>query len=331
MYNPTPAISYDSYIPGGFMERYARITGYAVAIALLAGLLLLVSGLRQGLLFPHNRVQVRFPAIGTLMEDDPVKSRGVSVGRVAGIRAADGGAIATLELFHRVPIPKGSRFINYNYSLFGARMVILVPGDSKEAIDPNAIQEGDFSTGVSETIHRVEDLLRVVAEYKRLTMRLERGSDTSLSVQQLLATKVYPVLEQFGTLVKDMDSLETEAGRQLDRLSEASAGVNRFGRDLSEQSDTLVLRANRTLARLAILTGQATTVLHGLEEVVVACQDTTQGPSRFLVQRELYDRTLAITHALQDLLKVLRDDGLTDAIHFWRNVHIRFRKPAGRD
>ena len=69
----------------------------------------------------------------------------------------------------------------------------------------------------------------------------------------------------------------------------------------------------------------------GLEEVVVACQDTTQGPSRFLVQRELYDRTLAITHALQDLLKVLRDDGLTDAIHFWRNVHIRFRKPAGRD
>lgn len=331
MYNPAPAISYDSYIPGGFMERYARITGYAVAIVLLAALLLLVAGLRQGALFPHNRVQVRFPAVGTLMEDDPVKLRGVPIGRVAGIRAVDGGAVATLEFFHRTPIPKGSRFINYNYSLFGARMVILVPGESREGIDPKDIQPGDFSTGVSETIHRVGELLKVVAEYKRLSMRLERGSDTSLSVQQLLATKVYPVLEDFGKMVNDMDSLESAAGEQLDRLSAASAGVNRFGRDLSEQSDTLVLRANRTLARLAILSGQATTVLHGLEEVVIACQDTTKGPSRFLVQRELYDRTLAMTHALQDLLKVLRDDGLTDAIHFWRNVHIRFRKPAGRD
>jgi phospholipid/cholesterol/gamma-HCH transport system substrate-binding protein len=309
------------------MERYARLAGYSVALALLLGLLWIVSLLREGVLFPHNRVKVAFPAVGTLMEDDPVKLQGVQVGRVASIEAGDGASIAVLEFFHRTPVPKGSRFINYNYSLFGARMVILIPGSSREAIDPKQVQQGDFSTGVAETIHRVEDLLVTVLEYKKLSSRLEKGSDTSLSIQQLLTTKVYPVLEEFGNLTRDLETLQNEAGAQLDQLAAASDHVNGFGRNLSAQSDTLVLRANRTLAQLATLTAQATLVLKGLEEIVVACEDTTKGPNKFLVRREMYDQALSLTHALQDLLKVAKTEGLTDAIHFWRNVHVNWGKP----
>jgi phospholipid/cholesterol/gamma-HCH transport system substrate-binding protein len=310
------------------MERYARIAGYSVALAILAGMLGLVAMLQEGLLFPHNRVKVRFPAIGTLIEDDPIKLRGVQVGRIESIEAARDGAVATLEFYHRTPVPKGSRFINYNYSLFGARMVILVPGTGSEPIHPDSIQPGDFSSGVAENIHKVENLLTTVMEYKRLSSRLERGTDSTKSIQEILTNQVYPVLEQFGALAKDMETLQNAAGSELDRISAAAVGVDRFGRDLASQSDTLIVRANRTLARLAILTTQATTVLRGLEEIVIACEDTTKGSGRFLVQRELYDRTLALTHALQDMLKVVREEGLTDAIHFWRNVHIRWRKPA---
>jgi phospholipid/cholesterol/gamma-HCH transport system substrate-binding protein len=309
------------------MEKYARITGYAAALAILLGALALVMGLREGVLFPHNRVRVRFPAIGTLMEDDPVKLRGVSVGRVSSIRAEGGEAIATLEFYHSTPIPADSRFVNYNYSLFGARMVILVPGTSRDPMDAAKLQQGDFSTGVSETIHRVEELLRTVSEFKRLSMRLERGSDTSLSVQQFLGDRVYPVLERFGTLVRDMDTLQNAAGARLDDLEAASAGMDRLGRGLSTQSDTLVSRAERTLDRLARLTAQSMIVLHSLEEIAVACQDTTRGPGRLVANRDLYDKTMAMTHALENMLKLLEKDGLTDAIHFWRNVHVRWKKP----
>lgn len=309
------------------MEKYARITGYASALAILLGALALVMGLREGVLFPHNRVQVRFPSIGTLMEDDPVKLRGVAVGRVASIRAEGGEAIATLEFFHRTPLPADSRFVNYNYSLFGARMVILVPGSSRDPMDAAKVQQGDFSTGVSETIHRVEELLRAVSEYKRLSMRLERGSDTSLSVQQFLVDRVYPVLERFAVLAKDMDTLQAVAGARLDGLEAAAAGMDRLGGGLSSQSDTLVSRAGRTLDRLARLTAQSAIVLHSLEEIALACQDTTRGPGRLLSNRDLYDKTLAVTHAMEDMLRLLEKDGLTDAIHFWRNVRVRWKKP----
>jgi phospholipid/cholesterol/gamma-HCH transport system substrate-binding protein len=309
------------------MERYARITGYSVFLAILVGSLWLVSMLREGLLFPHNRIKVAFPTIGTLMEDDPVKLQGVQVGRVASIEKAGNQTIAVLDFFHRTPIPADSRFINYNYSLFGARMVILVAGTSKVRMDPQRIQQGDFSTGVSETIHKVEELLATVLEYKKLSSRLEVGSDSTLSVQQFLAQKIYPVLEEFAGFTKDMEALENEAGSQLDQLSLASTQVNGFGRALSTQSDTLIIRANRTLAQLAILTAQSTQVLKGLEEILAASQDTTRGPGRLMMNRDLYEHALSMTHALQDLLKVAKQEGLTDVIHFWKNVHIRWKKP----
>jgi hypothetical protein len=195
-------------------------------------------------------------------------------------------------------------------------------------LDPSLVQPGEFSTGVSETIHRVEELLRTMTEYKRLSLRLERGSDSSLSVQRYLAERVYPLLEDFVTLARKMDTLQETAGTRLDQLESAAAGMDRLGRGLSSQSDTLVARAERTLGRLALLTEQSTAVLRGLEEIAVACQDTSNGPGRLLAGRDLYDRTLAMTHALEDMLKLLQKDGLTDAIHFWRNVHVRWKRPA---
>jgi hypothetical protein len=180
---------------------------------------------------------------------------------------------------------------------------------------------------VAETIHKVEDLLVTVMEYKKLSTRLEVGSDTALSIQEFLSKRVYPVLEEFGAFTRDLETLQSQAGAHLDRLAQASVGVNRFGKELSSGTDTLVVRANKTLGQLAVLTAQATIVLKGLEEIIIASQDTSKGASRFLVQREMYDQALSLTHALQDILKIAKKDGLTDAIHFWRNVHIRWGRP----
>lgn len=308
------------------MEKKARIAGYAVALAVLAGLLSLVALLREDVLFPHNRLQVAFPAVGTLMEDDPVTMHGVQVGRVAAIEAGKEGSIAILEFFHRTPIPSGSRFINYNYSLFGARMVILVPGESLEPMDVSAIQPGVFSSGVAESIHRVEELLVTMMEYKSLSARLEHGGDSSMSLQDLMESRIYPALGEFAALSRQLELVETAASAHLADLAEASVKVDRFGRDISSQSDSLISRANRTLLQLAEVTAQATVVLRSLERLMLASQDTTGLPSSLLVRRELYDKALTLTHTLRDLLEAWKKDGLKDIIHFWRNVHFRWRK-----
>lgn len=308
------------------MENSARIAGYSVVLATLVGILWIILIVRDGVLFPHNRVRVKFPSVGTLMKDDLIKMQGVEVGRVEAIESAEGTAIATLELYHRLSLAKDSRFINYNYSMFGARMIILVPGHSREAMDQKEIQHGDFSSGVTESIHRVEALLKTVIEYRKLSSRLEKGTDSLPSLQHILAEQIYPALEQYNQFAHELQVLQTESESELERLTLAAGQINGFTRMLATNSDTMIIRANRTLEQLTLLTAQSTVVVHGLEKILLAAQDSTQGPGRILMQRELYDKTLSLTHSLQDILNLAKKDGLQNAIHFWRNVHLHQRK-----
>ena len=144
------------------MEKSARLAGYLLAFSALIGLLVVVAFLQDGNLFLRTTVKVAFPSAGTLMVDDPVKVRGVEVGRVDQIEAGPAGPVITLELYKRTALSRDTRFVNFNYSLFGSRMIVLLPGTSAEPMDMQSVQPGTFTTGVTETIHKVDELLRTV-------------------------------------------------------------------------------------------------------------------------------------------------------------------------
>jgi ABC-type transporter Mla subunit MlaD len=309
------------------MEKSARLAGYILALSALAGLMILVAFLQDGNLFRRNLVQVAFPAVGTLMEDDPVKARGVEVGRVDRIeRGPDGHPLITLELYKRLPLARDTRFVSYNHSLFGARMVVLVPGQSDQPLEAGQVQRGYFSTGVTETIHKVDELLRTVVEYQGLASRLESGNDSVPSLHQLLAAKVYPALDRFGAFAARLEHLENQASDDLDRVALASRRMKGFSKAMSAGTDSLVTKAHLTVERVAVLTAQTTALLGGLEKMMSTAQDTTALAGRLLANRDLYEKTMVVAHALTDLLQKVEEDGLKDIINFWRNVHVRKRR-----
>lgn len=310
------------------MEKSARLAGYSLAILGLACLMAMVAFLQEGSLFRRTMVKVTFSSVGTLMVDDPVTLKGVEIGRVDEIAPGPGGQpLITLELYKRMQLPVDSRFISFTYSLFGARMVVLVPGQSTVAMDMNAIQDGIFTTGVTETIHLVDRLLRTVVEYQGLAARLDRGSDTALSFQQMLTTQVYPALDNFGAFAHRLEELETRASSDLEVLAKASGQVRNFSAAMAVGTDTLVSKANQTVERLTQLTAQSLIILNSLEKVILAAQDTNGVPGRLLAQRDLYERTLVMSHAFHDLVRKIQEQGIKDIISFWRNVHFRKRQP----
>lgn len=305
------------------MDSSARLAGYTLTLVALACLMGVLANLKDGGLFRRTLIQVEFPTVGTLIEDDPVTLKGVEVGRVDRLERGPRGPIVTLELYKRLTLPRDTRFINYNYSLFGARMVVLAPGRSPEALDPGAVQQGYFVSGVAESIHKVEELLRIVVEYKGLADRLERGGDSALSFRQLLETRIYPALDGFTEFAERLESLERRASGDLDGMARTSDEVRKWSGAMAQSSDTLVAKAQATLDRVARLTAQTVVLLDGLEKLVLASQDTTGMPGKLLAQRDLYERTLTLSHALHDLLKHLKEQGLKDIIHMWRNIHFR--------
>lgn len=309
------------------MENKERWVGYGVVMALLFAALTLLFALRQGILFPHHRIQVAFPAIGTLMQDDPVKSRGVEVGRVIKISAIQGQAVATLEMYSSVDLPVDTRFINYNYSMFGARMVIMVPGESKQVMDQNVIQNGDFISGVTETIHRVDALLKLVQDYRKLTYQFANGDDSTPSVQKIFTTQIYPALDQFGRFAESMQSLENKTNHEMDDIARTTASVKNLTQNVNRNSDSLILKAQQSLEQLAILTEQSNTLLNQFEKGMASVQDTSQLVGKLFSNRELFDHTVRFSQAVQDFLQTVQKQGFKDVIHFWRNVHIHWNKP----
>jgi len=305
------------------MESSARLAGYSLTLIALACIMGVLANLEEGGLFRRTLVQVEFPSVGTLIEDDPVTLKGVEVGRVDRIERGPRGPLVTLELYKRMSLPRDTRFINYNYSLFGARMVVLSPGRSPEALDPGAVQQGFFVTGVAESIHKVEELLRIVVEYKGLADGLDRGGDGRLSFRQLLDSRIYPALDGFTAFAERLEKLERKASGDLDGMARTSAEVRRWSGAMAQGSDTLVAQAQATLDRVARLTAQTVVMLDGLEKLVLASQDTSGLPGKLLAQRDLYERTLSLSHALHDLLRQVKEQGLKDIIHFWRNIHFR--------
>jgi hypothetical protein len=95
---------------------------------------------------------------------------------------------------------------------------------------------------------------------------------------------------------------------------------------MSAGTDSLVTKAHLTVERVAVLTAQTTALLSGLERMMSTAQDTTALAGRLLANRDLYEKTMVVAHALTDLLQKVEEDGLKDIINFWRNVHVRKRR-----
>src|ERR1700748_1429485 len=116
-------------------EPRARIAGYDTVGALRIFICWIGHSVLHEILHPDRVISVRFPDLGTLKIEDPVVENGVPIGRIKSVRLQDGFPLAEVELYRRDFIPSDSRFIDFNHSLMGARMVVLHPGHSEIPMD----------------------------------------------------------------------------------------------------------------------------------------------------------------------------------------------------
>ena len=143
-----------------------------------------------------------------------------------------------------------------------------------------------------------------------------------------MATRVYPALDGFTAFAGRLEALEGRASAELEVLARTSGQVRAWSAAMAHGTDTLVVKAQATVERLSRLTAQTVVLLDGLERLMLASQDSTTLMGRVLAHRDLYERSLTLSHALHDLLLKVRSQGLKDIIHFWRNVKFRKRSPA---
>ncbi len=267
----------------------------------------------------YDRIlRVQFPELGTLIVEDPVVRNGVPIGRVKSLTLQNGQALAELELFHRDFIPADSRFINFNHSLMGARMVVLLPGSSKNPLDEATIQTGFFADGVAESLRRVNDLLATVATIRAQIDQLTSGPNAAIS--PALLNHLNDNALQLNRLALKVDQGGKSLRAGLESWVHAEYALQKglttvhSGMDSSEKQITTFLNSANAAEQ------QVDMLLSSAEKLLVGVQDSTGITHSLLNDPKVYDNIKTSLVVLDSALRILQGDGLHHVVG-WKNIH----------
>src|SRR3989442_2848802 len=245
--------------------RVKRENEFAVGLVVIAALAVVVAGalwLSGAHLGKAEAVYTaRFRTVGGLSVGDPVGLRGVRVGRVEGIRLAQGNWVeADLKIYAGVQAPPKPALIAASASLFGEWAASLVPLDQLPN-DPNvrqAIAEAVSAGGNKWPGATLPDIGQLTAQASRIATDI---ATVSSRIQSAFDSEA--VLE-LRRSIKDFGQVANRIARVTNEQANVLGSV---GQNLQQGSEVLAKAATNlqaTLGRVDSATnqGQLATILN---------------------------------------------------------------------
>jgi hypothetical protein len=244
------------------------------------------------------------------------------------VKANKSGAMVTLELFDKRPLAEDTRFVNFNHSLMGDRMVVMVPGNSLQKMNEEEIQEGLFANGVAETIHSVDKLLDMVFNYNQMATRMQNPRDSMGSWSGLVQGKVYPLFDEIHRLSSALQQARASIEPRLASVTQSTDHLESLAHSVNAQAGHWIQLTLSTTQTLDSLSQTGVQVIATLDSLL----QWTAGPNASLrplfFEQTLYEKTLQLTEVLQSALAILQNDGL-NIIHA-HNLHF-FSSQSGEE
>ena len=236
---------------------------------------------------------------GGIRRGDPVRMRGINIGRVYGFDLAPGGGVhITMELEgeYRIPAEASTELLSMGF--LGGMVVSVIPGDSDEYVEPGAIipgtsaggvldQAGDLAGDVSDVMGRVQGLL----------------ADSTISdVGALMAS----MRELMADLAAVADGQEAEFRTLMQSLQQTAANVE--GITGSEDWSATLASAEKTMS---VLEGTSTTVNESaghLNSLLARLQSDEGTLGKLLTTDELHTSLNSTLQSLEELLDDIREN-----------------------
>lgn len=248
-------------MPASHRRRREIRVGILVITGVLAVVLLLLLLTEPAMLRGRYTVFTTVPSAGGLRKGDPVRMRGVNVGRVTKFELLPNGVKIHLEIEDQYFIPADSRTDLGTANLLGESTVEVIPGESPKPLETKQEMPGvsgkttvsafqDLAGEASQTLARIQRLLdeNTVSNLQSSVGELRFGlGELSLAVasgRKDLA-ELTKQLKYSASNVKRITSLSEweKTARQLDALT---AGMDQVAQILVRSS----LSAELVLSRI---------------------------------------------------------------------------------
>ena len=276
-----------------------------VGIALVAALFILVSGLMWFQEYQigeeYQEITVLFPTVGGLGAGDPVRVRGISMGRVTEVALHPEGVQVRLRLQDEVELRDDADFLLASAGIMGERMITVEPGQGTPLADlSQRTFQGRYELAMTEMMGELQAFnVRVMQVLARADSVLGQLQDDQALARTLESTR--QAAETATAVLKDNRESITQASSSLADVA------TRFQRFLDEHEEELGQGVDGLARNAAALD----TLLADLGEVVGGTQDvlTALKEQKGTAGRLIYDETLAASVVESiDRLRFLLED-----------------------
>jgi ABC-type transporter Mla subunit MlaD len=210
---------------------------------------------------------LRFPEVGSLAVEDPVRMEGTRVGEISGFEHDSLGRVVVYVRSPKpIPIRTSSRVAVKVKGVMGERFIEIgvgVPGDP--LIEKGVVIDGAFEMGPSEAIAYMDMLNEKIIELKDIMLWLRDGRDGGRSFVAAFNDVVGVVDTLVWTLLGGLVDMEAGVGEGLDSIAQFVEKTGKLTSDVSkaapeaietvasiiEKVDAVVPKVEKVLARVS--------------------------------------------------------------------------------
>lgn len=230
---------------------------------------------------------------------DPVRMRGINIGRVHAFELApEGGVVITLEVEGEWPIPAGSTTELTSLGFLGGMVVSVLPGPGEDFVGPWEMLPGASGGGVLD----VAENLAVEADdvLARVQAML---SDSTIALTGEAVTHLRDLLGEFLQIV-DGQATEVQAlTESLRRSAENMEQISGAG-----EWRAALASAEATLATVERTSGAVQESVASLNVILGRIERGEGTLGRLSMDESLYDTAVETTASLRALLDDIREN-----------------------
>jgi len=230
---------------------------------LMVLVLLLVGGVYGYLIWldrnPPNTLTMRFPQVGSLAVEDPVRMEGTQVGQISGFdHDSLGRVLVYVQSPKPIPVRVSSRVAVKVKGVMGERFIEVGIGDKNDPLaDTRQIIDGDFEMGPSEAIAYMDLLAAKITELKDIMGRLRDGENGKRSfvqafndVANTVDTLVYNVLTGLGGMEENLSSGLDSVADFVEQTAKLTSKVSVTAPKLIDDLNTLIVKIDKTIPKI---------------------------------------------------------------------------------
>lgn len=241
---------------------------------------------------------------GGLRAGDPVQMRGVNIGRVQRFEMVDDAVRVSLEIEGEWRMPSDSRVRLVSLGLLGGRIVEVLPGTSRDPLEPRGHLPGEMVEGLSEAagslggqagtvLERIQELLgEPTVESLRASaveLRVLMGTLSELAAAQSEELgRLTSTLNRSASGLEEVTASGPQVARAIARADSTMALLNGTSAALNSAVSSLqaflegVERGQGTLGQLATNDSVYQNLNLALESVHLLATDLREHPERYL-------------------------------------------------